>query len=270
LNGPSPADLSRSIAPAADSASLPGLPADATATGVIRSEPVALRSPLAHLRFWLVAGIGLAADLWTKEWAVHTFRFGEPPHDVIPYVLQYQTMFNSGALFGIGQGQTGVFLIASLLALSLVLWMFAQSPPRRWLMQIALGAIFAGALGNLYDRVFVKLVRDSVATPTGRIASYFEKSLSDDLSRVVLIEYPATPESARFELPLAEAERLRPELGYVRDFIKIPTTVFGRELWPWVFNIADMLLVCGVSVLAIRLLLDGQRAHEPSATAPAA
>jgi lipoprotein signal peptidase len=44
-------------------------------------------------------------------------------------------------------------------------------------------------------------------------------------------------------------------VGFVRDFIKIPTHwLGGRELWPWVFNVADMLLVGGVAILSLHLL----------------
>jgi len=36
--------------------------------------------------------------------------------------------------------------------------------------------------------------------------------------------------------------------GVVRDFIKIEPK-FGIDLWPWVFNVADVLLVIGVGLL---------------------
>jgi len=52
----------------------------------------------------------------------------------------------------------------------------------------------------------------------------------------------------------------------VRDFIKISQKWFGgRDLWPWVFNVADMLLVGGVAVLAVRLLFE--RRSGPAAPA---
>ena len=47
----------------------------------------------------------------------------------------------------------------------------------------------------------------------------------------------------------------------MRDFIKIPTRwLGGHDLWPWIFNVADMLLVGGVAILAVRLLRD-RKAH---------
>jgi signal peptidase II len=39
--------------------------------------------------------------------------------------------------------------------------------------------------------------------------------------------------------------------GYVRDFIFVSIRAGGKELWPWVFNVADMALVVGVAGLLI-------------------
>lgn len=39
--------------------------------------------------------------------------------------------------------------------------------------------------------------------------------------------------------------------GCVRDFIYVSIRASGKELWPWVFNIADMALVVGVAGLLL-------------------
>ena len=51
--------------------------------------------------------------------------------------------------------------------------------------------------------------------------------------------------------------------GVVRDFIKLVPRfpawaqgLAGREVWPWIFNVADAALVCGVGVLLIHIYLD--------------
>jgi len=210
---------------------------------------------------WTVVIAGLALDLWSKQWAFRTLRQGGG-RVLIPKILEFHTTLNPGALFGIGAGRTGLFLLASLLALILVLWMFAHCPARRRLTHIALGAILAGALGNMYDRAFVRLTPYVFPTPAGRAVAYGVRDLSPDGQWVVLREYPADDRSRVVKLPVSAAGDLPPEAGYVRDFIKIRTTLpnwswlperlRGREAWPWVFNVADMLLVGGVGVLAIR------------------
>ncbi len=219
------------------------------------TEPVGERSALrdvrSHVRFWIVVVIGLAIDLWSKAWAFATLgQTGE--RELIPSLLEFHTTLNPGALFGIGAGRTSLFVVASVLALALVLWMFAQCPARRWFTHIALGAILAGALGNMYDRVFVRLV--PVGTAAGGYVYYVVAPSADGATKR-LKEFPVTAASrGRAGAPRAVPD-LPPAVGYVRDFIKISQKWFGgRDVWPWIFNVADMLLVGGVGILAIRLL----------------
>jgi lipoprotein signal peptidase len=229
-----------------------------------------LRHPAAYARFLFVAAAGLALDLWSKFWAFHTLGQGDHTRVVIPHVLEFQTMLNHGALFGIGAGQTKLFLVASACALLLVFWMFAQSGPRSWALHLALGGILAGALGNMYDRVNVKLLDQ--ALPGARGPVYVAKTGADD-EGFILKQYPTDRDGAEFRMRVspdaADAVITRhprgmpihlngapEEVGFVRDYLKIPTRWFGREMWPWVFNVADMLLVCGVAILAVHLWRD--------------
>lgn len=228
----------------------------------------AMRDWRSHGRFWVVAVAGLSLDLWSKHWAFETLRLGGR-REVLPHVLEFQTMLNPGALFGIGARYTSVFLVASVLALVLVLWMFAQSSRHRWLLHIALGAILAGALGNMYDRVFVQLVR--VKVNTAGAYRYCTEGRTPDGQSVVLMEYPNHERAWKRTLPPGESFTDDEPVGYVRDFIKIPTKLFGKQdLWPWVFNVADMLLVGGVGILAVRLWCDrGEHLAAPAVEAAA-
>jgi lipoprotein signal peptidase len=252
------------------------------------ADPTVLRHLPSYLRFVAVAACGLALDLWSKHWAFHTLGQGHEPRVIIPHVLEFRTMLNSGALFGIGGGQTVLFLIASACALLLVFWMFSQTSRRRWALQIALGAILAGALGNMYDRVVVRLIDH--AFPHGNYALYTVR-VGEDEQGLILKEYPPHEGGAEYrmraapnpedgvivrEYPRGVAFRyggVPQEAGFVRDFLKIPTTlpqwswipakVRGKELWPWVFNVADMLLVGGVAILAVHLWRDRKRRPKP-------
>lgn len=219
--------------------------------------------PKAHLVFWTVATSGLAIDLISKEVIFHHLRQSREPMSIIPSVIDFQTMFNGGALFGIGQGQTTLFLIASIVALTLVVWMFAYSSGRRTLLHVALAGILAGALGNMYDRSFVRLVEYPLKS-----YRYFVR---DDLpeGRIRLTEYPPAPDARRIEIPQSSAEFIGPELGYVRDFIKISTAIRGKSIYPWIFNVADMLLVGGVGILAIQLVFERKPVDTPKPTATA-
>ncbi len=65
-----------------------------------------------------------------------------------------QKSLNEGALFGIGQGQVGLFAIFSLIALiAIPVWLYYFRAAEDRLLTIALGCVTGGILGNLYDRL---------------------------------------------------------------------------------------------------------------------
>jgi signal peptidase II len=86
-----------------------------------------------------------------------------PQHEptvLIPYVLNLQLVYNTGAVFGLGKGARNVFILVSVVASIVVVWIAARAPANAWRVQIALALILAGALGNLYDRYMYGAVRD--------------------------------------------------------------------------------------------------------------
>jgi len=232
------------------------------------SDPSAIRDRPSHARLWLVAAIGLVADLASKYWAFAHLPAdrGEGPEPLI----HLQRSLNTGAVFGIGAGMAPLFVGASVLALAFVLYLFAHSTSRRRSLHVALGLILAGALGNLYDRTFH--VADAVwAGPhSGWRRIFGEKVVGTP--GVLLQETPgywvfgAYPDGdgARRLIPRRPGWHLNP-CPVVRDFIKINLR-FGRtEIWPWIFNLADAMLVVGVGVLLLNFHWD-RRAHRAATT----
>ena len=127
--------------------------------------PGALGSGRAHLCLWLTAAVGLAADLVSKQWAVRTIGnpdqidFFDPatmlkPIVIIENYLRFNTVHNTGAVAGMAAGKTTLLIAASAAAVVFLLWLFATSHPNHRLTHIALGMLFAGALGNMYGRIF--------------------------------------------------------------------------------------------------------------------
>jgi signal peptidase II len=96
------------------------------------------------------------ADLATKEWVFDWL--GSPPSGdtywIIPDALALKTSLNEGALFGMGQGQGGIFITLSILAvIGILYWMYGAGAARDRLLSLSLGCVTAGTLGNLYDRL---------------------------------------------------------------------------------------------------------------------
>jgi signal peptidase II len=150
-----------------------------------------------------------------------------PPHEPVPFVpfiLEFQLVLNPGAVFGIGAGQRWFFVLFPAIALAFGLWAFARWTARRdHLAHAALGLIFAGGIGNLYDRLVFGCVRDF----------------------------------------------LHPAPGVRLPFGWSWPGGAGTELWPWVSNVADALLLIGVALLMIRMWRSTQPTKPETARKPA-
>ncbi|MCB9856718.1 MAG: signal peptidase II [Phycisphaerales bacterium] len=216
-----------------------------------------------HVRLWLVAVLGLWADLATKAWAFSTLNPHEP-RLVIKNLCSLQLSLNPGALFGLGAGMAPVFVGASVLALMFVLYLFANSGTRRWSMHIALGLVLGGALGNLYDRTTQQAY---VAYMTNGYRIIGDR-VDTDSENILRIRRPNSDRVESFGMSSIDLSRS----GFqpvVRDFIKIEAKFGKFEVWPWIFNIADALLVVGVAMLLLNFWADHRhhRAEQLAANA---
>jgi len=134
--------------------------------------------PTYRILFWLLAAIGLSADLASKN-AIFAWLREAPRHElvVIPGVFSLVAQHehdpdgnlvpyvNRGALFGWMQSSglkanTGFAVISLIAAVAIVVWMGQRSTATDRGLCIALGLILGGTLGNLYDRIVFGGVRD--------------------------------------------------------------------------------------------------------------
>ncbi len=145
----------------------------------------------------LIAGGTLALDLISKYLAVKN----SVDFVVIPSLLKFRLSYNTGAAFSFLSGKDWAqtfFKILTIISLLAVLVYFIytiikKKKPSKW-VAVALSLIFAGALGNLIDRI---------------------------------------------------------AFGKVRDFIFV---FYNTDIFPAIFNVADVALVSGVITLCFYLL----------------
>ncbi|QDT66408.1 signal peptidase II [Calycomorphotria hydatis] len=110
-------------------------------------------------RYWifgLLVVVGLAADLVSKR---IVFQFLGAPDGSTNWLIdswlkfRLYTTFNEGALWGIGQGWTGMFAVFSIAAaIGVMYWLFVAGAARSSWLTVALAFVMAGTLGNLFDR----------------------------------------------------------------------------------------------------------------------
>ncbi len=229
-------------------------------SGAREADPVregteaATRDLASHLRFWIVAGVVVWLDLWSKH-GVFAALASTETWAIIPGTIEFRRSLNDGAVFGSFTGFTDLFIVASLFALGFVLYLFVHSARTQRTLHLALGLILAGALGNLYDRAFVMADVLNHHPASGRQEKLIGLVTSDPSDRFIRIgDWPdgANPRS------FVRADVTVHRQGVVRDFIKLvpkfPAGVpklAGRDIWPWVFNVADAALVCGVGLLLL-------------------
>jgi lipoprotein signal peptidase len=229
----------------------------------------AIRSVRAHLCIWIVAGLGVWFDLASKGWAFAALGPGET-RTLMPGLILSRRSLNSGALFGAFPGWVGVFIIASLLALAFVLYVFACSSRRQWFLHVGLACILAGALGNLHDRAFVEAdvleLRPSSGYETTQYIGVVVSPPGAD--PVVVAPFPDEHPDFRQEFARKDVAHIAHH-GVVRDFIKF-RPIAGFDYWPWVFNVADALLVVGLVILLITLWQERRQARAAKGTATVA
>jgi len=112
------------------------------------------RRPRRGLLLSLFAGFAVFAyvfDQLTKLWVTSTMIEGERT-PVLPPLLHWYYIRNSGAAFSIGENVTWVFTII-MAAVSVAILLQLRKLGSAW-WALALGLLLGGALGNLTDRLF--------------------------------------------------------------------------------------------------------------------
>jgi signal peptidase II len=100
----------------------------------------------------------LAADRATKLWAMRELRF-DGPVPVLPF-FELSYVENTGAAFGLGHGANGLFIAVSAVLIVVLARLLRRWPKDDLWLQAGGTLVLAGALGNLYDRLFYRYVVD--------------------------------------------------------------------------------------------------------------
>jgi signal peptidase II len=137
------------------------------------------------LFFAIALGI-VALDQLTKWLVRSNLAIGETWPERSDAFVRIIHVTNSGAAFGILQGQTTFLIVTSLLGLGAIVLYYIYPPMEHGLIRIALGMQLGGAAGNLIDRVRLGEVTDFIdvgAWPTFNVA---DSSISISIVAVLI------------------------------------------------------------------------------------
>jgi len=106
----------------------------------------------------VVAILIFVADRLTKIWAVTHLVLGASV-PVLPLV-DWTLVENRGAAFGMLSGATALLILVALAAIVGFIALLRRRPS--FVVQLGVGGVLGGALGNLYDRIVQQRVIDFI------------------------------------------------------------------------------------------------------------
>ena len=124
--------------------------------------PQILRNRYAKLL--MIAGSVCLADQIVKAMIIATV----PVYQTIPVIPGFFNLthiYNPGGAFGFLAGGPSVlrhffFLISSIVAMGLIFYLYAKTPPGQRFLEFGLSLILGGAVGNVIDRIRIGKVID--------------------------------------------------------------------------------------------------------------
>lgn len=108
---------------------------------------------------WLTIVLVLAVDRISKIIVQNNLNLGESL-EIIPGFFHLTYILNPGAAFGMLAGKTWFFVFTAVLVVGAIIYFQGKVPAQQSLIRICMGMIGGGALGNLYDRLFIGKVID--------------------------------------------------------------------------------------------------------------
>jgi len=142
-------------------------------------------------KYWLfviIAGSIIALDQITKAVVRNNIPFGGSwmPWEWLKPVFRFVHWENTGAAFGLFQGGGIVFAILAVIISVFIIYYYPQIPENEKLMRVALSMQFAGAIGNLVDRIFRGPVTDFISVGDFPVFNVADSSITVGVGLLLL------------------------------------------------------------------------------------
>jgi signal peptidase II len=143
-----------------------------------------------YLFLLLLAGIIVGLDQWTKALVRANIPLGGDWLPtwlawLMPYV-RIRYWYNSGAAFGFFQNGNTIFSVLAVLVDCFILYYFPRVSRQEWWLRLAMAMQFAGATGNLLDRLVSHHVTDFISVGSFAVFNVADSSISVGVAVLVL------------------------------------------------------------------------------------
>jgi signal peptidase II len=149
--------------------------------------PILAQMKIRNYYFWLAALGSLALDIITKKAIVNSLEMLQSI-PIVPGVLHFTYVRNTGAAFSLFQGQDWLRWLSLIVSLALIAIGLFKPLPNRW-EQLGYGCILAGAAGNGIDRLFYGSVVDFIDVRLINFAVFNWADISINLGILFLLIY---------------------------------------------------------------------------------
>jgi signal peptidase II len=119
------------------------------------------RSRRQDLAFFGIALLVLALDQGTKALVIRSLAIGESWPDA-SWVVRITHVTNTGAAFGILQGQAIFLTITTIIGIGAIIAYYFFPPLDHGYIRVAIGLLLGGAAGNFLDRIRLGYVTDFI------------------------------------------------------------------------------------------------------------
>ena len=144
---------------------------------------------------WLLAAVILLLDQSTKSLIVAWLDWGESwPAEGF---LRITHARNTGTAFSLFQGHSNILSIVAIFAVAVLLWVYATTGAKSFMLRVALGLQLGGALGNLLDRLQQGYVTDFLDVGAWPIFNVADSAISVGMVLMVWYFFTTRDEETR-------------------------------------------------------------------------
>lgn len=149
---------------------------------------------------WVLAALILIFDQSTKSIIIAWLDWGESwPAEGL---LRITHARNTGTAFSLFQGHSNILSFVAVIAVAVLLWVYATTGAKSFILRLALGLQLGGALGNLLDRLQQGYVTDFIDVGWWPIFNVADSAIS--IGMVLMVFYFVTAKDEETTMSTAD------------------------------------------------------------------